>query len=192
MADPAAHHFDVTLSIQALTLAHSPLRLPCWIPGSYLLREFARHIVSLRSGRRRGHCRDQNRQTQLDARPRPGPPAGGALPGVRVFDLSVRGAYLDLERGFFNGSSVFLKSPAAPTNQSAWKLPHRNIRPAPTGSWSPACRAWARRPAWFWPLLRRQLCRADRPPGGNGPDRPGALHRRRRAARNCRRRPASR
>ena len=47
VADPAAHYFDVTLSIQALTLAHSPCGLSCWIPGSYLLREFARHIVSL-------------------------------------------------------------------------------------------------------------------------------------------------
>lgn len=109
VADPAAHYFDVTLSIQALTPGPLTLRLPCWIPGSYLLREFARHIVSLHAQAdgaaiavtktdKHSWTLDPGQARRLEVHYR-----------VYAFDLSVRGAYLDLERGFFNGSSVFLE-----------------------------------------------------------------------------------
>lgn len=109
VADPAAHYFDLTLSIQAPTPGPLTLRLPCWIPGSYLLREFARHIVSLRAQAdgmaiavtktdKHSWTLDPGQARRLEVHYR-----------VYAFDLSVRGAYLDLERGFFNGSSVFLE-----------------------------------------------------------------------------------
>ena len=45
--NPAAHLFKVTCSIAAPEPAGQVLSLPAWIPGSYMIREFARNIVTL-------------------------------------------------------------------------------------------------------------------------------------------------
>jgi len=82
--------------------------MPAWIPGSYLLREFARHVVRIRarSGRRPVPIAKLDKNTWV-AEPCPGPLT--IEYEVYAFDLSVRGAYLDTERGFFNGTCVFMR-----------------------------------------------------------------------------------
>ena len=52
-ADLHAHLFRVTLTVPA-PAARQIVSLPVWIPGSYLVREFARHLQGLqaRQGRR--------------------------------------------------------------------------------------------------------------------------------------------
>lgn len=49
-----AHLFSITLTI-AQPQAQQVVSLPAWIPGSYLVREFARHLQQLRAtqGRKR-------------------------------------------------------------------------------------------------------------------------------------------
>ncbi len=66
---PEAHLFQVTLTVAEPTPEGQGLTLPAWIPGSYMIRDFARHIVSLearagdrpwtwpRSTSRPGSCR---------------------------------------------------------------------------------------------------------------------------------------
>ena len=46
VADTHAHLFRVTLSVPQ-PAAEQVLSLPVWIPGSYLVREFARHLSQL-------------------------------------------------------------------------------------------------------------------------------------------------
>lgn len=105
--DPAAHLFEVTCTIVDPDPAGQRVSLPVWIPGSYLIRDFARHIVQL-------GAYAQGRAiavTKLDkATWRCDPVAGPLAVVYRVYawDLSVRTAYLDTTRGYFNGSSVFL------------------------------------------------------------------------------------
>jgi predicted metalloprotease with PDZ domain len=81
--------------------------LPSWTPGSYLLREYARHVVSVRaeSQRRPVAIAKADKNTWLVEG------ASGDLTvviRVHAFDLSVRGAYLDARRGYLNGACVFL------------------------------------------------------------------------------------
>ena len=54
VADPQAHLYRVTLEL-AQPAALQRLSLPVWIPGSYMVREFARHLSGLeaRQGGRR-------------------------------------------------------------------------------------------------------------------------------------------
>ncbi|WP_353326711.1 M61 family metallopeptidase [Chitiniphilus shinanonensis] len=107
-ADLSGHYFDVTLTIAEPDPAGQVLWLPVWIPGSYLIREFARHIVALEAGNADGAALAV---TKLDKhRWQLAPAAGPVTVKYRVyaFDLSVRGAYLDETRGFFNGTAVFL------------------------------------------------------------------------------------
>lgn len=104
---PQNHLFEMTLVIVKPDAKGQILRLPSWIPGSYLIREFARHIVSLRA-----ECAGQPCSVRkLDKASWQVEPVNGALTihyQVYAYDLSVRGAYLDHTRGFFNGTSVFL------------------------------------------------------------------------------------
>ncbi|MDD3433431.1 MAG: hypothetical protein PHW05_06500, partial [Tepidiphilus sp.] len=43
--DPAAHEFLVEMEVPLAGEDTLLLRLPVWIPGSYLIREFARHLL---------------------------------------------------------------------------------------------------------------------------------------------------
>jgi len=107
VADLHAHQFRVTL-----TLPHPApqqgFSLPVWIPGSYLVREFARHLsgISARQGRRAVALEQRDKTTWVAACE--GPAALVVSYLVYAFDPSVRGAFLDAGRGFFNGSSLFL------------------------------------------------------------------------------------
>ncbi len=106
--DPAAHLFEVTLTVDAPDPAGQRFTLPVWIPGSYMVREFARNIVTLRAFNDAGRkvaIAKTDKQTWLAA------PVQGALTlryDVYAWDLSVRAAHLDDTGGFFNGTSVFL------------------------------------------------------------------------------------
>ena len=53
-ADPHAHLFEVSLEIDNPDPVGQRVSMPAWIPGSYMIREFARHVVSIgaRQGRR--------------------------------------------------------------------------------------------------------------------------------------------
>ena len=47
--DPALHVFEVTLTIASPAADGQIVSMPAWIPGSYMVREFARNIVQLRA-----------------------------------------------------------------------------------------------------------------------------------------------
>ncbi len=106
---PAAHLFEVTLTLANADPAGQRFALPTWIPGSYMVREFARNIVSLQAFNEAGRkvrIVKTDKQTWQAA-----PVKGGALTlryEVYAWDMSVRTAHLDDTTGFFNGTSVFL------------------------------------------------------------------------------------
>jgi predicted metalloprotease with PDZ domain len=107
-AAPQAHRFSVRCIVDDPDPAGQRFALPAWIPGSYMIREFARHIVAIRAARAgRTIAIDKiDKHTWVAA---PGVGAITVTIEVYAFDTSVRGAYLDTERGFFNGPCVFLR-----------------------------------------------------------------------------------
>ncbi len=103
-----AHLFEITITLERPDPQGQRLSLPVWIPGSYMLREFARHIVELRAHSTAGPVAVL--KTSKDAwlcAPSPGPLHVSYC--VYAGDPSVRGAFLDRTRGYFNGASVFLR-----------------------------------------------------------------------------------
>jgi predicted metalloprotease with PDZ domain len=105
---PEAHLFEVSVRVDAPDPAGQTFSLPAWIPGSYMIREFARHIVriSARAGRRAIGIEKLDKHTWRAA------PCRGPLTvscEIYAWDLSVRGAHLDTTHGFFNGTCVFLR-----------------------------------------------------------------------------------
>ena len=108
-AHPGAHLFNITLTVAAPDVAGCRLSLPAWIPGSYMIREFARNIVRISAYSGRG--RKPVNLTKLDKHTWQAAPCPGPLTleyEVYAWDLSVRAAHLDESHAFFNGSSVFL------------------------------------------------------------------------------------
>lgn len=105
--NPSAHLFEVTLTVAEPDPQGQRFSLPVWIPGSYMVREFARNIVTLsaHSGGRRVAIAKTDKQTWQAAACR-GPLT--LVYEVYAWDLSVRAAHLDDQVGFFNGTSVFL------------------------------------------------------------------------------------
>ncbi|QSX31375.1 M61 family metallopeptidase [Shewanella cyperi] len=122
--DPKAHLFSVTLLLSQ-PAKNQRLTLPAWIPGSYMVRDFARNLIGLSAstaGHKVGITQLDKQSWQLDC--------DGTAPvsikyQVYAFDLSVRSAHLDMTHGFFNGSSVFLAV------EGQEQLPHRVSISAP-------------------------------------------------------------
>jgi predicted metalloprotease with PDZ domain len=109
IADPRAHQFRVTLTLQR-PAAQQGLSLPAWVPGSYLVRDMVRHLSALqaRQGRRAIALRQTGKASWVaDCE---GSTSLVVTWLVYAFDASVRGAWLDAQRGFFNGSSLFLRA----------------------------------------------------------------------------------
>jgi predicted metalloprotease with PDZ domain len=107
---PGAHIFQVTVEIDDPDPQGQRYVLPAWIPGSYMVRDFARNLVRVRAltaGATRVRIAKTDKHTWRCAPV----PAGQSLTlayEVYAYDLSVRAAHLDTTHGFFNGSSVFL------------------------------------------------------------------------------------
>ena len=106
--DLAAHLYAVTVTVDVPDPEGQCFSLPAWIPGSYMIREFARHIVRIRAV-------SAGTEVALIKRDKHGWQAAlcdGPLTvqyEVYAWDLSVRAAHLDQTHGFFNGTSVFLQ-----------------------------------------------------------------------------------
>ncbi|MDM0012334.1 peptidase M61 [Variovorax sp. J22P168] len=107
-ADRNAHLFAVTLTI-AEPAALQRVALPAWIPGSYLLREFSKNLQQLRAlqGRRRLALRQLDK-CSWEISCTPDKPLVLRYE-VCAYDNSVRTAWLDAGRGFFNGTSLCLQ-----------------------------------------------------------------------------------
>ncbi|MBS0319275.1 MAG: M61 family metallopeptidase [Proteobacteria bacterium] len=105
--DPQAHVFEVACTVAAPAPEGQAFVLPTWVPGSYLIREFARHFIAVRA--EAGGEPVAIAKTSKDrwrAAPCTGPLTVTAE--VYAYDLSVRTAYLDAERAYFNGGALFL------------------------------------------------------------------------------------
>ena len=105
---PEAHLFEVSCTVADPDPAGQRFTMPAWIPGSYLIREFAKHVVVIRAAARRAPIE----LTKTDKHTWRAAPCAGPLTvtaEIYACDQSVRGAYLDTTRGFFNGPCVFLR-----------------------------------------------------------------------------------
>lgn len=101
--EPLTHQFHLQLTLAAP--AQCVFRLPNWIRGSYLVRDFAKHVVGL-SASRDGVPLALERLDKSSFRV-----VASAGPlclrySVYAADESVRKAFLDSRRGFFNASSL--------------------------------------------------------------------------------------
>jgi len=132
MSRPHSHLFEVEAlyppSDGPLTVA-----MPVWTPGSYLIREFARHVQQMTASAERGEALPI---TRLDKRSFQVESPRGKRVRLRYLvyanELSVRTSHLDGTHGYFNGASMFFSA------EAFRDLEHRMAIEAPPG-WRVFC-----------------------------------------------------
>ena len=104
--DPVAHLFEVRLTVAAPNPDGQVFAMPAWIPGSYMIRDYAKHVVTARA---ESDGRDVT-LNKLDKSRWQAAATGRELTlilEIYAHDESVRGAHLDQTHAFFNGTCVF-------------------------------------------------------------------------------------
>ncbi len=107
-AEPRAHTFHVELTLPRPPAGDLILTMPAWIPGSYMVRDFARNILDIAADDSAGPLAlsKHDKQTWHLAH-------NGRAIRVRYrvygWDLSVRGAHLDDSHAYFNGAALLLR-----------------------------------------------------------------------------------
>ena len=108
MPDPKSHEYHVEMVVPALPdQMTATIVFPAWAPGSYMIRDFARHIYGLQitdpRGRPLGHQRLDKQRWAVTT----GGRAFVVKYRVFAFETSVRTSFLDDSHGYWNGTSLF-------------------------------------------------------------------------------------
>jgi predicted metalloprotease with PDZ domain len=110
MPQPQNHYFEVTLQIQNWQQPQLDLQMPVWTPGSYMVREYSRHLQNFTATNAHGQalsCRKiAKNHWQIDG-------SGDLTICYRVYanDLTVRTNHLDASHGYFNPAALLFFIP---------------------------------------------------------------------------------
>jgi predicted metalloprotease with PDZ domain len=128
---PHTHLYEVTFTIGNVSTAQLDISLPTWTPGSYLQREYARHVQDFSAVDDRGPLRWQ-KVDKATWRIETGaasekPKTVRASYRVYANELATQTSHLDASHAYFNGATLFMYVP------SAKDQPHRLKIIAPAG-----------------------------------------------------------
>jgi predicted metalloprotease with PDZ domain len=111
MSQPETHLFEVTLHIVNYPSAVLDLKMPVWTPGSYLVREYGRHLqdfAAFADHEPLSWHKVSKNHWQVEKGDR-----SEVTIHYRVFanELTVRTNHLDATHGYFNGAALFFRIP---------------------------------------------------------------------------------
>jgi predicted metalloprotease with PDZ domain len=115
---PHTHLYEVTLTIGQVARGELDVSMPTWTPGSYLQREFARHVQDFAASDGNGQPLRWTKVDKATWRVMSGASAG-SLRTVKVFyrvyanELATQTSHLDADHAYFNGTSIFMYVPGA-------------------------------------------------------------------------------
>ena len=109
MPRPQNHYFQVEMQVEQVKQKTATVKLPVWAPGSYLVREFSRHLNQIKAYSLQGAALPVIKKTknawEVDLK---GQTAFVLKYEVYAFELSVRTSFLDETHGFVSGPSMFM------------------------------------------------------------------------------------
>ncbi len=111
MAEPASHEYQIEMRVPPLpSRDRVDLVFPAWAPGSYMVRDFVRHVFRLEITDGRGRALAPGAIARVDKQ-RWRLATGGRAFRVRyrvfAFEATVRTSFLDDSHGYWNGTSLF-------------------------------------------------------------------------------------
>ncbi len=109
MPNPNDHYFHVEMELSNFKDKQLKVKIPVWAPGSYMVRDFSKHINLVHAKNENGKAlkikksdkntwvidTDKSSKITLNYE-------------VYAFDLTVRTSFLDHTHGYVNGTSVFM------------------------------------------------------------------------------------
>jgi len=112
MSQPQSHLFEVKLQVNNWHSGTLNLKMPVWTPGSYLIREYARHVQDFAAQNSAGKTlvsskvsknhwqilTEESSEIEINYQ-------------VYANDLTVRTNHLDSTHGYFNGAALFFFVP---------------------------------------------------------------------------------
>jgi predicted metalloprotease with PDZ domain len=108
MPAPQTHYFEVKMELRDFGQDYTDVKMPVWAPGSYLVREFARHVERFQATAG-GQALAVEKLDKNTWRVRHPKQANFQVSyGVYAYELSVRTSYIDADHGFALGSSIFM------------------------------------------------------------------------------------
>jgi len=114
MPQPETHLFEVMLQVKGWQSSVLDLKMPVWTPGSYLVREYARHLQDFQangnqplSWQKLGKNHWQINTTEAEEIA----PEITVCYRIYANELTVRTNHLDQTHGYFNGAALFFYLP---------------------------------------------------------------------------------
>lgn len=111
MPEPHTHLYEVRVEASGLSGDTTDFVLPTWTPGSYMVREYARHVQEFGAEAEGAPLawRKVDKQTwRIEA---DGAERITVHYKVYAYELTVRTSHLDASHGYFNGATVFMYVP---------------------------------------------------------------------------------
>jgi predicted metalloprotease with PDZ domain len=106
MPSPQSHELVVTMKIPALAESEVRIGMPAWAPGSYMVRDFARHVYDFEVRDERGRALEFTRLDKQRWEIFTGGNAVTVSYRIFAFEESVRTSIFDDQHAFWNGSSL--------------------------------------------------------------------------------------
>ncbi len=102
-----AHYVNVELNINNKQ-EEIILKMPVWAPGSYLIREFARHVEGFEANSSNGTLQYSKIDKNTWLIKNPSKQAVKVNYRVYAFELTVRTSFIDESHAYLNGSNIFM------------------------------------------------------------------------------------
>ncbi|TGE29962.1 M61 family peptidase [Hymenobacter metallicola] len=108
MPAPQTHYFEVEMALGGFNKQYTDVKMPVWAPGSYLVREFAKHVEGFEAKAGNETLRTEKITKNTWRVYHPKSKDFTVRYRVYAFELSVRTSFLDAAHGYLNGTSVFM------------------------------------------------------------------------------------
>lgn len=134
-SEPQAHYADVQMTITGIEREYIDLKMPVWTPGSYLVREYARHVERAMAQDQDGRAVEVKKINKNTWRV-----FSGNRSQIRFsyrlygFEVSVRTNYIDDSHAFLSPAATFLYVDGMLDHSSTVTIrPHANWSKVSTG-----------------------------------------------------------
>ena len=109
MPEPHTHYYEVAITVEDLEGPTVEVKMPVWAPGSYLVREFSRHVEDVKAFDGSSKALKLEKTSKNTWKVNLGNDKALRFTyRVYAFELSVRTSFLDASHGYLNGTSVFM------------------------------------------------------------------------------------
>ncbi len=140
MSEPYTHYFEVKMTLSEIEKIDDlnkkdfvDFKMPVWTPGSYLIREYAKNVESVKVS-------DGKKDLKFDKISKNTWRVYGKNSKIIIsykvyaFELSVRNSFLDDSHGYLNGATMFLYVPELKMSPSVLTIkPYKNWNTISTG-----------------------------------------------------------